>query len=130
MSNKSRKKTGVPLAEDAMSPVAVIRYSPLCRTLSEAHPGLSPYISESYLARLVYDFQVRLEVRFGFVCFLSDAVIGVMRRVSSGLEREETSQITSSCRHLFSKILMKQDHCILYWTHCCWRTPTHLEKRN
>ena len=70
MSNKSRKKTGVPLEEDAMSPIAVMRYSPLCRALCDAHPGLAPYISESYLARLVFDFQVRFEVRYTHVVVL------------------------------------------------------------
>lgn len=60
--SKTRKKNGYPSDVEALSALAVFSFSKICRALGDANPGITPYISELYLAKLTSSFQYFMEV--------------------------------------------------------------------
>lgn len=58
----TRKKSGFPLEEHALSALIQHSMSRICRALKSSYPTLAPYVSESHIARLSFDFQYLQEV--------------------------------------------------------------------
>ena len=58
-----RKKSGYPSKEDALSPTTKLSLAKIARRLCGTFPGLAPYISEAYLAGVIYEFQCSMEVQ-------------------------------------------------------------------
>jgi hypothetical protein len=69
--SKARKKSGFPLdwsdpAGVAQRKLLLLALAPLSRRLGEARPATAPYLSETVLAKLIFEFQVFMEVLFAF----------------------------------------------------------------
>jgi SWI/SNF related-matrix-associated actin-dependent regulator of chromatin subfamily C len=64
---KTRKKNGYPSeSEDRnINAVSVFSFSKICRALCDSYPGLAPYITEPYLAKLTHNFQYFMEEQLG-----------------------------------------------------------------
>ena len=58
----ARKKDGYPSEELALSATSVLSFSRISRVLREVTPGECSYLTEFYLAKLIFDFRYFMEV--------------------------------------------------------------------